>query len=144
MVQHGHATKGAQSPTYKSWQAMFQRCCNELNPDYPNYGGRGIRIEDPRWRFFENFLSDMGARPEGKTLGRRDNEKGYSKDNCCWETREEQNSNQRMRKDTPFGIPGVTKKAGSFRARAVGRNLYQGVDFFEACCARKSWEIHYG
>lgn len=44
---------------------------------------------------FECFMEDMGHRPEGMTLGRIDNDKGYSKNNCSWQTDSEQNKNRR-------------------------------------------------
>jgi hypothetical protein len=73
---------------------MRQRCLNVKNPNYKNYGGRGITI-DPRWGMFENFLEDMGVRPDGKTLDRKDNDGPYAKWNCKWSTPTEQNNNRR-------------------------------------------------
>jgi len=80
---------------YKLWTSMMQRCTNPAGKDYPRYGGRGITVCE-RWTRFENFYADMGLRPEGKTLDRIDNDKGYSPDNCRWATLQEQMRNSRQ------------------------------------------------
>lgn len=82
------------SKTYQTWADMKTRCNNPEHESYPNYGGRGITVCSS-WEIFENFLKDMGEKPEGLTLERINNELGYSKDNCCWATRAEQNRNKR-------------------------------------------------
>ena len=92
---HGHCPKSGSSREYRSWRAMKGRCLNPNDPAYKRYGGRGISI-DPLWLSFETFLADMGARPEGTTLDRIDNDKGYSPDNCRWATNAQQNRNRRM------------------------------------------------
>lgn len=84
----------SKSPTYKSWASMWVRCTNPRNKDWHNYGGRGITV-CKRWRKFENFLADQGLKPEGLTLERVNNEKGYTPKNCKWATRAEQARNQR-------------------------------------------------
>jgi hypothetical protein len=99
-----HGGKGTK--TYEVWKNMRQRCNNPKNPQYINYGGRGIKICD-RWNNYENFLEDMGETSEGLSIDRIDNDKGYSPDNCRWATRKEQNRNQR--KNIHVTINGVTK-----------------------------------
>ena len=92
-------------PLYESYRQMVRRCNQESHPNYPNYGGRGIKVDDrwlaPRGDGFRTFLQDMGERPEGTSLDRVDNDKGYSKENCRWATPRQQVLNTRSVKDTP-------------------------------------------
>ena len=74
----------ADTPTYRAWQTMHDRCGNPKNKQYPRYGGRGIGIDDPRWFSFQNFFDEMGKKPPGCDLHRVENDKGYSKANCVW------------------------------------------------------------
>lgn len=90
---HGHSTNGSTSTTYNSWMNMRQRCSDPNCPKYPRYGGRGIRV-CARWQRFENFLADMGEKPEGLTIGRKDNDGDYTPDNCRWEVAEQQANNK--------------------------------------------------
>lgn len=79
--------------TYKAWGSMLQRCYNTHSTTFNRYGAMGITTSE-EWRTFENFYSDMGDCPPGKTLDRVDNSKGYCKDNCRWATRKEQGNNR--------------------------------------------------
>lgn len=82
-------------PLYQTWSTMKSRCYNENATKFKLYGARGIKVCD-RWReSFENFLSDMGERPEGKTLDRVDCNGDYSPENCKWSSHSEQNLNRR-------------------------------------------------
>lgn len=83
-----------ESRAYKCWKAMRQRCYNSNNPQYENYGGRGIQI-CAAWNSFERFYEDMGECPEGYSIERIDNDSGYEKSNCKWLPRQLQARNTR-------------------------------------------------
>lgn len=84
------------SKIYGVWQGMKTRCTNPKAINYHNYGGRGISYS-PTWEFFVGFYNDMvDGYKEGLTLDRKDNDKGYSKDNCRWVTPAQQNLNMRI------------------------------------------------
>jgi hypothetical protein len=94
-TKHGHAKTYNQSPTYRIWQGMINRCENPKHRNYKHYGAKGITVH-PRWRAsFEAFLADMGERPLGLTLDRKKPHLGYGPDNCRWATDAEQAVNRR-------------------------------------------------
>lgn len=89
---HGHTADGKRTTEYRSWRNMLDRCNLPTSQYYTRYGGRGIKVCE-RWHAFENFLADMGKKPTPKhTIGRRDNDGHYCKENCTWES-----SSQQMR-----------------------------------------------
>jgi hypothetical protein len=82
------------TPEYRTWGAMRERCRNKENP---NYGARGISVCE-RWQGehgFENFLADMGTRPAGTSIDRKNVDGNYEPDNCRWATPVEQANNRR-------------------------------------------------
>jgi len=88
-IKHGKCG----STEYRIWHMMLQRCTNANNGKFKNYGGRGITVCE-KWQDFKGFYADMGDRPEGMTLDRIDNEKGYFKANCRWASRKQQSNNR--------------------------------------------------
>jgi len=81
------------TPEYKSWQMMWDRCTNPKAGRTHRYRGRGITV-DPTWSDFEVFYKDMGERPKGTTLDRVDNNGNYTKSNCRWADNKTQGSNR--------------------------------------------------
>lgn len=89
------------SGEYNSWASMKYRILDPNCNEYHNYGGRGITIcerwlvKKPRGQGFRNFLADMGARPPGMSLDRKDFNGDYCPENCCWALKAIQDWNQR-------------------------------------------------
>lgn len=85
---------------YSIWQGMKQRCYYPKHKDYHNYGGRGVTV-CAEWRndfqAFYDWAMANGYRDD-LTIDRKDNNQGYSPDNCRWATSHEQRINQRPRK----------------------------------------------
>jgi hypothetical protein len=77
---------------YKSYFQAYERCSNKNRKDYPRYGGRGIEF---RFTSFEQFLSELGPRPEGCSLDRIDNNVHYEPGNVRWASPVEQANNKR-------------------------------------------------
>ena len=81
----------------RTYRSMWNRCMNPNHISYERYGGKGVTICD-RWLGYyglQNFVDDMGERPDGCTLDRIDGTKGYSPDNCRWATPSTQNYNRK-------------------------------------------------
>lgn len=93
-TKHNHAHRNWGSRTYASWTSMRSRCNNPSFPKYSRYGGLRVTVCS-RWNSFTLFLEDMGERPEGTTLDRKDPWGNYEPDNCRWATPIVQAFNQR-------------------------------------------------
>lgn len=103
---------------YRSYRAMLNRCFDTKHTSYDRYGALGITVETPDWLGdlgFEQFMRDMGRRPDGCTLDRIDNSKGYSRENCRWAKTGVQNHNKSKRRDAVTSeFIGVSLQKGSW------------------------------
>lgn len=120
---------GYKHPLHHTWWGMITRCHDAKSGGYAHYGARGITV-CAAWRGgtsaavlgtvagFRRFLSDMGPRPPGTTLGRIDNDGPYSPENCRWETPEQQANN--TRRNVRITVGAVTQTATQW-GRALGR-----------------------
>lgn len=98
----------SKSSEFISWAAAKGRISNPNNPDWGNYGGRGILMSPEWFNSFEQFYHDMGDKPSSShSLDRIDVDGNYCKENCRWGTPSEQSYNQRQRSDNKSGRTGV-------------------------------------
>jgi hypothetical protein len=108
-VKHGLS----KTPEYQSYYSMIRRCTNPKDKNFHHYGGRGITVCDRWLQSFDNFIQDVGKRPDvSYSLDRKDVNLGYFSENCKWSSQREQCNNKRNVKDLQEELDKYKKKYG--------------------------------
>ena len=141
-VKHGLCN----SPEYKAWGAIKERCRDPKCKSYYRYGGRGIKVCERWFNSFEAFYADVGPRPSPQHSIDRINTFGdYEPSNCGWATLVEQQNNMRsnvflefrghrmtlMQWAREIGITGKTLSTRLDRGWTVERALTQPLGNYQ-------------
>jgi len=125
----------SQSPEYNTWAGMIQRCTNPKDPEFKNYGARGVKVCDSWREDFNAFYSDMGPKPEGTSLDRADNDGNYEPENCHWVNNITQASNKRSNKRYTLGKLDFTASEWSRLTGVPAKEIIRRID-------KIGWTIH--
>ena len=138
---------GTFTGAYVSWHGAVQRCTDPGSKAWPYYGGRGITMT-PRWLGpggFGNFLADMGERPKGRSLDRKNNDGPYSPENCRWATRSQQQQNKSSWRKDRCGKGHLLAEVGVYVNRSTGGHQCRrcNLDSAKARDAKKDRQRRY-
>ena len=110
---------------YPRWADLISRCTNIKHRKYPDYGGRGIDV-CPEWsreagpKAFCEWADKTYI--SGLILDRRDNDRGYSPENCRWVDSFTSNNNRRLSR-RKYDLPkGVYFHGSNYRAKITINN----------------------
>ena len=135
---HGYS-KLKQFSEYNSWQTMIQRCYNKNHDNYLIYGAKNITVCERWLNSFENFIEDMGNRPnKNYTIDRINNKGNYEPSNCRWSSKEEQNNNQSTNKQVINIITNEKYTSISKAAKSMGINHHTLRDYLNGKCKNKT------
>ncbi len=125
------------APVYRVWCSMIQRCVNPNHNRYNCYGGAGVIVCERWMNSFENFLADMGERPEGMEIDRWPDRSGnYEPGNTRWATPKQNSRNRSDNKIvTVRGMTGCVAELCEYFKVPYGRTngrLWKGWPVEEA------------
>lgn len=94
-LKHNDANRNNKSRLYKIWVDVRRRCNNPNRKDASNYFKKGIRMCE-EWNDFSKFKEWAleNGYDDNLTIERKNNNKGYNPDNCCWIEKSEQSKNR--------------------------------------------------
>jgi hypothetical protein len=125
---HGCASGNRVTVELKAYYHAKERCTNPNLKNWEDYGGRGIEF---KFSSFEQFFAELGMKPKGMTLDRKDNNGNYEPGNVRWATWEQQRENQRKQRGSTSGTKGVhyKKETNKWVARLSikGKRIHVGV-----------------
>lgn len=146
--KHGHLANNERPSEYMIWINIKRRCLDPKNRQWPSYGGRGITLCQEWINSFEAFIDDMGRRPSLKhSIDRKDNDKGYFKDNCRWATQKEQCRNKRNNamvtyKGQTMTITDLEEMVGAKTRYIYDRHFRYGWSIEEAVETPLNFKLH--
>lgn len=141
--RQGHKQHGlSRTREYKTWNAMVSRCTRPSDTNYPAYGARGIKVCQRWLESFENFLADVGLRPDGMTLDRWPNGDGdYEPGNTRWATPSEQQQNRPATKLTAGAVAEIRRRVSSGETgRQVAADLGVSDSTVSMIINRRTWK----
>lgn len=86
---------GSNLKEYDCWRQIKRRCYITSDPGYKYYGARGIKMCSEWFESFWAFYKDLGSCPNGFSIERKDVDKDYCSENCCWIPKKLQARNRR-------------------------------------------------
>lgn len=140
-VHDGKKTHGLTgSPEYKVWKGMRKRCLGKDVKSNQWYKDRGITICE-RWLKFENFLKDMGPRPEHYSIERIDNSKGYFPENCQWIPMGHQKMNTRSSRLSPEIVQNFKKRfSEGISPKTMAAEFGMSAGYIGRCISGQKWK----
>jgi YesN/AraC family two-component response regulator len=148
-LKHGHNCRGSTTPTYRSWNSLFNRCYRENHISYVNYGAKGVKVCE-RWHNFVNFLEDMGERPSLEYCLSRFKDKGnYEPGNCEWKLKIKNNKEKVCARGEAQGLSVLTEAEvkriremysdGDLSFTALGKQFNVSRVTISSIIKRKTW-----
>lgn len=139
MEKTAHGYKHGESKTrlFRIWAHMRQRCMNQNDQRYSDYGGRGIIVSE-EWDDYLNFKkwAMNNGYNEKLTIDRINNDGNYEPSNCKWSTNKEQCNNRRSNRNiTVDGITKNEKEWGEFlgvESYIIRVRIHRGMNEIEA------------
>jgi hypothetical protein len=129
-LKHGHSINRKPTAEYRAWSHAKGRCYNPADEKYPQYGGRGIQMSEAWRASFDQFYRDMGPRPPGTTLDRRDVNGHYEPGNCRWATAFEQMNNTQRCVHVNWGGARMTLKQAATAAGVPYKSLHRRMKYY--------------